>query len=567
MTFMIKHKLLLSFFSIILLMGILGWQSISMFENFNEKVQTITDDDLPSVRNVLIIKDLISENDALALKMIQLKDSDQLSSWKEELSNNYNELETLLNEYEASVSTTEEKKNFAGLLTTIDHYRNTEQQLLNLTSNSNAEDGKTLGDQFETQRGQIGQYISNLVEINEQKSADSTAFIDEMYKTKTMQILLLIGISALLSVVIASLIIRSISRPIQSVSKALQQVASGDLTRPKLNITKKDETGLLMGSFNTVTENLTRTLKQVQDAAHHVLVSSEELTASFEQNVVSIEQVSHLSQLSTDGSEEQLKQVEQVDDSIQEMSSALKHIDSNSSVMTALSQEAFETTKKGNQQTAQVVEQMREIHHSVEETAKLMKRLGDHSAKIGDIIDMITALAEQTDLLALNATIEAARAGEQGKGFAVVAEEVRKLANDSKNSSSQIAHMIRSIQQDIEKAKHSIHTSTEKVLTGLTYTNNVNTSFGHIEASISDVSDKAAEVTASIGQIETISRQILQAMDSMKETAERAAYLSQETSSSTQEQTATAEEISSSALSLSQLAGELQHTLTAFKMR
>ncbi|WNS78401.1 methyl-accepting chemotaxis protein [Domibacillus sp. DTU_2020_1001157_1_SI_ALB_TIR_016] len=78
-----------------------------------------------------------------------------------------------------------------------------------------------------------------------------------------------------------------------------------------------------------------------------------------------------------------------------------------------------------------------------------------------------------------------------------MAEEFRKLANDSKDSSSQIAHMIRSIQQDIEKAKHSIHTSTEKVLTGLTYTDSVNTSFGHIEASISNVSDKAAEVDAS----------------------------------------------------------------------
>ncbi|WP_050184518.1 methyl-accepting chemotaxis protein, partial [Domibacillus robiginosus] len=488
-------------------------------------------------------------------------------SWEEELSNNYNEMETLLNDYEASVSTTEEKKNFDSLLITIEDYRSTEQQLLNLTPDSNAEDGSTLGDQFEKQREEIGQYISNLVEINEQNAADSTAFVDEMYKAKTMQILLLIGISALLSILIASLMIRSISRPIQFVSQALQQVASGDLTGPKLNITNKDEIGLLVSSFNTVTENLTQTLKQVQDAAHHVSASSEELTASFEQNVVSIEQVSHLSQISADGSEEQLKQVEQIGFSIREMSSALKHIDSNSSVMTALSQEAFEATKKGNQQTAQVVEQMQEINHSVEETAKLMKRLGDHSTKIGDIIVMITALAEQTNLLALNAAIEAARAGQQGKGFAVVAEEVRKLATDSKNSSSQIAHMVRSIQQDIEQAKQSIHTSTEKVSTGLMYTDNVNTSFGHIEASISNVSDKTAEVTASIGQIETISHQIVQAMDSMKDTARKAVHLSQETSSFTQEQTATAEEISSSAFSLSQLAGELQHTLTAFKMK
>lgn len=548
-------------------MGTLGWQSISMFQNFNEKVQTITDDDLPSVRNVLIIKDLISQNDALALKMIQLKDSDNLANWQKELTNNYTELETLLNDYEAFVSTAEEKKNFDGLLSTIEDYRSTEQQLLNLTSKSNAAEGQTLADQFEKQREEIGQYITHLVELNEQNAADSTAFIDEMYKTKTMQIFLLIGISALLGLMIAFLIIRSISRPIQSVSQALRQVASGDLTGPKLNITKKDEIGLLVGSFNTVTENLTQTLKQVQDAAHHVSASSEELTASFEQNAASIEQVSHLSQLSADSSEEQLKQVEQVDDSIRKMSSALKHIDSNSSVMAALSQEAFETTKKGNQQTAQVVEQMQEINHSVEETAKLLKGLGDHSTKIGDIIDIITALAEQTNLLALNAAIEAARAGEQGKGFAVVAEEVRKLANNSKNSSSQIAHMIKSIQQDIEKAKHSIHTSTEKVLTGLRYTDTVHTSFGHIEASISNVSDKAAEVTASIGQIDSISRQMLYAMDSMKETAEKAVYLSQETSSSTQEQTATAEEISSSALSLSQLAGELQHTLTAFNMK
>ena len=155
MIFMIKHKLLLSFFSILLLMGILSWQSISMFQNFNEKVQTITDDDLPSVRNVLIIKDLISQNDALALKIIQLKYSDNLASWQKELTNNYTELETLLNDYEASVSTAEEKKNFDGLLSTIEDYRSTEQQLLNRTSNSNAADGQTLADQFEKQREEV----------------------------------------------------------------------------------------------------------------------------------------------------------------------------------------------------------------------------------------------------------------------------------------------------------------------------------------------------------------------------------------------------------------------------
>ena len=547
-------------------MGILSWQSISMFQNFNEKVQTITDDDLPSVRNVLIIKDLISQNDALALKMIQLKDSDNLANWQQELANNYTELETLLNDYEASVSTAEAKKNFDGLLSTIEDYRSTEQQLLNLTSKSNAA-GQTLADQFEKQREEIGQYVAHLVELNEQNAADSTAFIDEMYKTKTMQIFLLVGISVLLGLMIAFLIIRSISRPIQSVSQALRQVASGDLSGPKLNITKKDEIGLLIGSFNTVTENLTQTLKQVQDASHHVSASSEELTASFEQNAAAIEQVSQLSQLSADGSEEQLKQVEQIDHSIRKMSYMLKQIDSNSNVMTVLSQEAFDTTKKGSQQTAQVVEQMQEINQSVEDTADMMKQLGEHSTKIGDIIGIITALADQTNLLALNAAIEAARAGEQGKGFAVVAEEVRKLATDSKNSSSQIAEMIKSIQQDIEKAKHSIHISTEKVSTGLIYTDNVNTSFEHIDSSISNVSDKAAEVTASITQIDSISRQIVQAMDLVKETADRSVHLSQESSSATQEQTVTAEEISSSALSLSLLAGELQHTLTAFKMK
>lgn len=245
----------------------------------------------------------------------------------------------------------------------------------------------------------------------------------------------------------------------------------------------------------------------------------------------------------------------------------LKQIDSNSNVMTALSQEAFDTTKKGSQQTAQVVEQMQEINQSVEDAADMMKWPGEHSTKIGDIIGIITALADQTNLLVLNTAIEAARAGEQGKGFAVVAEEVRKLATDSKNSSSQIAQVIKSIQQDIEKAKHSIHISTEKVSTGLIYTDNVNTSFEHIDSSISNVSDKAAEVTVSITQIASMSRQIVQAMDLVKETADRSVHLSQESSSSTQEQTATAEEISSSALFLSQLAGELQHTLTAFKMK
>lgn len=231
------------------------------------------------------------------------------------------------------------------------------------------------------------------------------------------------------------------------------------------------------------------------------------------------------------------------------------------------SKEALDVTKKGYEQTVQVVNQMNTINGSVEETSAIIKSLGKQSAEIGNIIEMITKITEQTNLLALNAAIEAARAGEHGKGFAVVADEVRKPANESKKSSEQIDQMIRSIQHGIDQAEESILTSTEKVAEGLISTDKVNRSFKQIEVSIANVSDEVQKAAASIARIHTSSNHIVQVMDTVKEVAERAAYFSRESSSATQEQTAASEEISASAGSLAQLAAQLQQTLTKFKVR
>lgn len=210
--------------------------------------------------------------------------------------------------------------------------------------------------------------------------------------------------------------------------------------------------------------------------------------------------------------------------------------------------------------------QMQLIHSTVNEIAGIVKRLGDSSQEIGQIVQVITDIAQQTNLLSLNAAIEAARAGEQGRGFAVVADEVRKLAEESAKSAQQIEQLITTIQTESHTAVLSMEKGTKEVALGIEVVNEAGSSFVQISESVAQVASKIQEVQAYSQQMTASTEQAVYLIEQISKVAENSADGTQNVSAATEEQLAAVEQVSSSAESLARVAEKLQDQVRKFTL-
>ncbi|MCI1593367.1 methyl-accepting chemotaxis protein [Heyndrickxia oleronia] len=433
----------------------------------------------------------------------------------------------------------------------------------------------------EHNQAELNKFITNdLKGISENFTASVDALVDHQQKQldKTHNqvrekvnnikvFIIVITIFALLvGIVIALVIGRMISRPIKNVSGIMKLVSEGDLRIDPVKVRSEDEIGELARSFNQMVEDLALVVRQVSDSSMQVASSSEQLTASAQQSAGAAEQVTRVITENANGTEKQLETFYEVNGAVDEMAEGMNQIARASEEMLHSSEETSTLSEQGVASITKVVAQMNEIHTTVEEATNMIHSLGRHSEDIRKITEIITGIANQTNLLALNAAIEAARAGEHGKGFAVVADEVRILAEESRKSSDQISAMIEQIQAETKKTVISMEAGNNKVEQGLAFSNEANESFFKISQSISTVANRAEHVSSSIESIQNITLKVAKAMEGAKKISEQVANGSQENASASEEQLATMGEIASSAESLSHLAEELQMVISKFKL-
>jgi methyl-accepting chemotaxis protein len=220
----------------------------------------------------------------------------------------------------------------------------------------------------------------------------------------------------------------------------------------------------------------------------------------------------------------------------------------------------------GAKSAESVAVQMSSIEETVESSAEAVKKLGDRSQEIGQIIDTISGIANQTNLLALNAAIEAARAGENGKGFSVVAEEVRKLAEQSKDAAAKIGAMISEVQSETDKAVTAMNKGSQEVKIGAQVVENAGENFREITSLVNDVSSQSMEISAAIEEMSASSEQIATAVKNIDQVGKRAAGKTQTVSAATEEHSASIEEILAASQSLSNTAKTLHDAVEFFKV-
>ncbi|GGB33016.1 methyl-accepting chemotaxis protein [Lentibacillus populi] len=377
--------------------------------------------------------------------------------------------------------------------------------------------------------------------------------------------LFVIIISLILGGIIILFIIRSIAKPIKQLVSATDKMRDGDLSI-SVDLHRNDELGQLAKAFNQMRENLSNVISQVHEKASSLAASSEQLNASTEQNTLATEQISSSIQEVASSMESQTASIEESSKMANDMSKSIQQIAASSNEVSTTAKDAILVVDAGNQALDTTVGQMEYIKKTVHELSNNIEGLGNHSQEISKIVDVITDIAEQTNLLALNAAIEAARAGEHGKGFAVVADEVRKLAEQSSQSSEQIRQMIESIQQGTTDAVKSMETGTSEVDKGIDIVNQAGQSFTEITNFVNTVSKQIQQVSSQIDVISSSAEHFVTTFDKVTAVSETTSDGAQNVSASTQEQLASMEEISGSATSLSQMAEELQELVKNFKL-
>ena len=210
---------------------------------------------------------------------------------------------------------------------------------------------------------------------------------------------------------------------------------------------------------------------------------------------------------------------------------------------------------------------MESLRVSVQESAQIIKLLGEHSGKIGNIVETISGIAEQTNLLALNAAIEASHAGEHGRGFAVVAEEVRKLAEQSSLAAGEIHNLIFDVQDQTEKAVASMSVGTDLSKASVQAVDKAGEAFRDIVKHIDDLTEKIRLTTDAIEKAESGNSKIIDSVKVINEAAIKFSSRTEAISATTQQLSTSTEEIATSSRQLADMADDLQKEIQTFKLR
>ena len=372
-------------------------------------------------------------------------------------------------------------------------------------------------------------------------------------------------LSIILVTIVTFFISRKITRPIEILSRQVDQMAGGDLT-VHIEQTSEDELGLLGQAFNKMANDLRTLIHKVQIQSQQLAASSEELTASSDQSAQSAEQVTEFISVVADQSSRQNEAANQMTGVIGIAASRIEKISQNTELVSRQSEETKEQAAASGKMLDKAVLQMQQIEQTVNTSSGVVSKLSERSSEIGQIVETISAIAGQTNLLALNAAIEAARAGEQGRGFAVVAEEVRKLAEQSQEATRKITDLISSIQSDTAEAVTAMESGTREVRTGTETVTQAGQSFQQISDKLSQQASQTREISQAIRHIDQDVQDIVHIVKNVDEFSKKSSGSIQQISASTEEQLASTEEIAKASAALAELAQELQMMIAAFKV-
>ncbi|BEE14179.1 methyl-accepting chemotaxis protein [Aeromonas veronii] len=326
------------------------------------------------------------------------------------------------------------------------------------------------------------------------------------------------ALTLLFVVIVAWLLIRQIRNPVMTLLEQTRQVAAGNLTSQlDMKQFSHDELGKLAQGFNEMQSNLRMLVNEVSGSVVQLGAAAEEISAVAQQSANNMGAQQHeLNQLAT---------------AMNEMQATVQEVARNTNDAASAATSASDTAAQGSETVNDSIGRIEKVATAIEETALVIRQLGDDSRNIGMVLEVIQGIAEQTNLLALNAAIEAARAGEQGRGFAVVADEVRTLAKRTQDSTSQINHIISELQQRANEAGVTMQQSQDMMSETVHTAREAGASIAEISSSVNSISHmniQIATATEEQGAVsEELNRNVVNISNASEEVATGAKQMAQ----------------------------------------
>ena len=304
----------------------------------------------------------------------------------------------------------------------------------------------------------------------------------------------LISIAVLIvAIIIVYMYMGFVLRPLGRAVDNLREISEGNLSL-NIDVESKDEIGALQQGMQT-------TIVKLRDIVSQTISMTEQLG-------VASQSIGNSASQTRDGVYKEQAELSQLTTAITEMTATVQEVANNANVAASSTEQSDGEAREGQHLVQQTITSIQSLASEIENASQVVSQLEDDSNKIGEILDVIRGIAEQTNLLALNAAIEAARAGEQGRGFAVVADEVRSLASRTQQSTQEIQDMIESLQNKSQNASQVMQTSQGKVQESVSLAAKSGDSLNTITEAVANISDMNIQIATAAEQQASVSEEI-----------------------------------------------------------
>jgi len=483
----IKSKLIMAFTLLVLLILVMGYNSIRTVNSL-DKANDNQLERSAQLRIVLDFEKTVTEVILTSMDIIVDKEDGEVSAERaESLKSHFAYLKELSPKILSSADTPDEKSSAEYLVNSVKVLEPLiMKDLFNLVkSRAEKSEFSAIDDGIDGAAGDLGAKIAIMTksiqdEVDETKGEmKSTTVSSQRFSMILIVSVVVISIAALL------VALKAVLGPVNKMTAVTQDLANGDgdLTK-RVESSTKDEMMVLGDNINHFIQNVHGVIVTISEQSQSLTSASSELAATTEE-------------LSSTFNE-QAAQVSEVATAMEEMSSSSAEVLHSVESSLATAEEATDKTRKGIEILTKAVNDMNEIKTNISGLSDTIGQLNQSSMQIGEILNVIDDIAEQTNLLALNAAIEAARAGEHGRGFAVVADEVRKLAERTQKATGEVEIIIKSLQDESNKASRNMDTALVSVQRGSEVINETSIIFGEVSQAIENVNSNNGLVGAAV---------------------------------------------------------------------
>ncbi|MFD3158598.1 methyl-accepting chemotaxis protein [Haloimpatiens sp. FM7330] len=560
----VKKKFIICFSTILLLALTYFIITFTTFQSYNKLSDSFQSKEL---QLLTLSKDI----DYQALKISSTIKSIIINPSDSTKLNIYNQYKKLMNDnirkIEKHISTDEEKQLFEKITNDSKEMIKISDEVILCSSTNSSKAVDIFKNKYSKIRDTFSKDLNSFNTLQKNNLTSCLNTMNSLLKTRCTMMILLFIIMNILAAIMSIFTSKSISAPIMYMSNVFDEVSKGNLNvKIDKKYNSKTEFSKLISSLQRMTENFKNVISSMKTNSSQIDCNSQNLSAAAEEIASSSENISVAIQDVAKGTSSQAENLIFITETLSNFSNELdnicdsiKNVDENSKNITVLALES-------NNSMQPLINSVQEITNSFKSFSSKILDLNNNINKISEITNLINHISDQTNLLALNAAIEAARAGESGKGFAVVAEEIRKLAEQSKDSSKNISQLINTISSEALDVVTNADKTNDKLRSQIIIINNSINSFKTIIDKIEKVSPKISSINESATNIIERKENIIEKVESASSVAEEISASSQQISASSQQLSASTEEIASSAQTLNTMTEEMKKQIQEFKV-